>query len=122
MDDLRTSPLIGMGADSFGQRHLDPTQRNAPDHLAILAVAALYESGIVGALALTLGFALLVLALVRASAAPERSAFVVACLASLVSLLVAYQATNALHFAVTWLLAGACLAVVAPAEQPAGGA
>ncbi len=43
LSDLRDSPIIGLGAESFGQRHSDPSQAGAPDHIAILAVAALYE-------------------------------------------------------------------------------
>ena len=101
-----------MGANSFGQRHIDLSQGPAvPDHLAILAVAALYESGVVGFAGLTVGFALLLVALWRASGRSATGPIAAAYLGSLISLLVAYQATNALNFSLIWLIAGAGLAL-----------
>ena len=43
IEDWRQNPIIGVGSNSFGQRHLDPTQINKPDHIAVLAVATLYN-------------------------------------------------------------------------------
>jgi hypothetical protein len=45
-------------------------------------------------------------------------------LAAIVSLLVAYEATNALHFALNWLLLGLAMAVAwdLPGEASAGSA
>lgn len=112
LDDLGRSPVIGLGAESFGQRHADPSQDGLPDHLAILAVAAAYESGIIGWLALATGFGLLFVLLWRSG----RSAFdledrsligaAAAFAGSLAAMLVAYQATNALHFAINWIIIG----------------
>lgn len=113
LDDLAQSPLIGLGAASFGQRHLDPSRPGMPDHIAILAVAALYEAGVIGAAALVLVFAMLAVALMRALAAsvdPHDVATTAAYAAAIAALLVAYQATNAIHFALNWLLIGAALA------------
>jgi hypothetical protein len=113
INDLIRSPLIGLGAASFGQRHLDPSRPGMPDYIAILAVAALYEAGVIGAGALVLLFALVAVALLRALAAsPELhdAAMTAAYAAAVVTLLVAYQATNAIHFALNWLLIGAALA------------
>jgi hypothetical protein len=101
-EDWGRDPIIGLGADSFDQRH--------PDHIAILAVAALYESGVVGFAGLTIGFALILLALWRASRRSVSGPMAAAYLGSLVCLLVAYQATNAINFALIWLIAGAGLA------------
>jgi hypothetical protein len=112
-DDLRTSPIIGLGMESFGQRHPDPSQGGAPDHIAILAVAALYESGIVGAAALLIAFALILVGLWSASREPGRAGPAAAFMASIVALLVAYQATNALHFGSNWLIVGAAAACIA---------
>lgn len=122
LNDVGTSPVIGLGADSFGQRHLDPTQGNQPDHTAIMAVAVVYETGVVGSVALAFGFTLLIWWLFRATARPRRSHYAAACLAALLSVLAAYQATNGLHFALTWLLVGACLAVARPgrADEQSG--
>ena len=112
LTDWQRDPVIGLGANSFGQRHIDLSQGPAvPDHLAILAVAALYESGVVGFAGLTVGFALLLLALWRASGRPATGPIAAAYLGSLISLLVAYQATNALNFSLIWLIAGAGLAL-----------
>jgi hypothetical protein len=103
VEDWGRDPIIGLGADSFDQRH--------QDHIAILAVAALYESGVVGFAGLTIGFALVLLALWRASRRSAAGPMSAAYLGSLVCLLVAYQATNAINFAEIWLLAGAGLAM-----------
>jgi hypothetical protein len=124
--DLPESPLIGFGAESFGQRHVDPSQKGLPDHLAILAVAAVYDAGILGALALAIGFFLVLVGLWRvagtASGAGDgptvgaAAAFV----GSLVSMLVSYQATNALHFAINWIVIGAAAALIARKAKPVG--
>ena len=111
--DLGTSPLIGLGAASFGQRHEDPSRPGVADHIAILAVAALYEAGVFGALALAATFVLAGMVLLRALAvSPEARELAIgaAFAAALVTLLVAYQATNAIHFAINWLLLGAAIA------------
>ncbi|MEW5991776.1 MAG: O-antigen ligase family protein [Chloroflexota bacterium] len=110
LEDLRDSPIIGLGAATFGQRHeLPDVLAGTPDYIGILALVALYESGIVGAAALALGFALSFRLLLRLSrASPGRAA---AYVASLVSLLAAYQATNALFFSINWIILGAGLAL-----------
>ena len=113
LDDLATSPWIGLGAASFGQRHADSSQAGAPDHIAILVVALFYEAGIVGALFFSLGVGLLLLALIRASRSRWAMGLAGAYLAAIVTLLAAYQATNALVFGLNWLLGGAALALAA---------
>lgn len=124
IDDLARSPLIGLGAASFGQRHLDPSRPGVPDHIAIMGVAVLYEAGVLGAAALALLFVLVAVVLLRALAASadwHEAAMTAAYVAAVVTLLVAYQATNAIHFAVNWLLIGAALAwSVAILRRPAG--
>jgi hypothetical protein len=111
LKDWPRDPIIGLGANSFGQRHADPSQGGAPDHLAILAVAALYESGLLGSAGLAIGFGLILLALWRASRHPRTGPIAAAYLGSLVCLLVSYQATNAINFSLIWLIAGAGLAL-----------
>jgi hypothetical protein len=113
LDDLATSPWIGLGAASFGQRHADSSQGGAPDHIAILVVALFYEAGILGALFFSLAVGLLLLALIRASRSGWAMGLAGAYLAAIVTLLVAYQATNALVFGLNWLLGGAALALAA---------
>jgi hypothetical protein len=111
IDDLSHSPIIGLGANSYGQRHLDVTQHNQPDHLAMMAVAVLYESGVVGALGLAIGFLALLWLLLRTSAIQDRRGAAAAYMAAIVVFLVAYQATNAIHFAINWLIVGGALAL-----------
>ena len=124
LDDLRNSPLIGFGAESFGQRHPDRYAGAGPDHIAILAVVVPYEAGAIGAAALLIGFALLLTSLWRSarrwSGEADRRAVgaAAAFIGSLVSVLVAYQANNALHLAINWIVIGAAAALTA--WEPAG--
>jgi len=113
LEDLATSPWIGLGANSFGQRHIDPSSGGAPDYIAILALALVYEAGIIGTLFITVAVGLLLLALFRASRSGWAMGLAAAYLAAIATLLVAYQATNALVFALNWLLGGAALALAA---------
>lgn len=110
LSDLRTSPIIGLGAASYGQRHdLRYQPAGTGDYIGILALVAVYESGLVGAAALALGFVLALRLLLRSSQRyPGRAA---AYAASIVSLLVAYQGTNALFFSINWIILGAGLAL-----------
>jgi len=110
LEDFRQSPVIGLGANSFGQRHADASQGGAPDHLPILILAVPYESGLVGTAALLLAL-LLVLGGLFAQTRGTRAVLAASLLGAIVSLLVAYQATNALHFATNWLLLGLAVAV-----------
>lgn len=119
LNDLPNSPLIGFGAESFGQRHPDRYAGAGPDHIAILAVVAPYESGIIGAAALWVGFALILALLWKAArrlrddgqwrAVGAAAAFI----GSSVSVLVAYQSNNALHLAINWIVIGAAAALTA---------
>jgi hypothetical protein len=115
--DIPHSLIIGLGANSFGQRHADVSQNGAPDHIAFLALAAVYESGVVGAAGLGIGFLLILFVMFRATRRRPHRATVAAYAGALVSLLVAYETTNALNFALIWLLAGAGLAVAAQAAD-----
>lgn len=124
IEDIASSPLIGLGAESFGQRHADASQAGLPDHLAILAVDVLYDAGIIGVLALCTGFGLLLWGLVRVARQSGRMqdrrtvGAAAAFTGSLVAMLIAYQATNALHFAINWIVVGAAAAVAVTYRQP----
>jgi len=121
LEDFPQSPLIGLGASSFGQRHADLARGGAPDHLAILVLAVPYETGVIGALALGLALVLVLVGVVRRT---RRSGAVLAAslAGAITSLLVAYEATNALHFATNWLLLGLAMAVAWSESPDAGGA
>lgn len=100
-----TSPVLGLGTNSFGQRHLDPSQNNAPDYLPNLFLATLYDIGLVGLLILLLVFGMLVWALVRVTKSGVReSALALALLCGMASLLVSYQGTNAFWFSYNWIV------------------
>ena len=113
------SPLIGFGAAAFGQEN--PTRYNGsgPDYIAVMSVAVLYESGIIGATALAIGFALLLASLWiagrRFAARPDSAGVgaAAAFIAAIITMLVAYQATNALPYAITWIIIGAASALAA---------
>jgi len=119
LNDLSTSPIIGLGADSFGQRHADPSQGGAPDHLGFLVLAVPYDSGLVGAAGFWVAIAAILWLLLRSLRGPGATPLAAAYLGSIVSLLVAYQATNAIHFAINWLLLGAATALAADSLQAA---
>src|ERR1035437_9018934 len=89
LSDLKQDPIIGLGAATFGQRHEIPGQPGQPDYIAILGLASVYESGILGAAALGGGLLLVLWMLFRASKHNVGPAAAYA--GSLVSLLVAYQ-------------------------------
>ena len=117
LNDLRNSPLIGFGAESFGQRHPGRYAAAGPDHIAILAVVVPYEAGIIGAAALVVGFACLLTSLWKSARRSSVEAdwravgAAAAFIGSLVSVLVAYQSNNALHLAVNWIVIGAAAAL-----------
>ena len=119
LEDLRHSPLVGFGAESFGQRHPDRVAGPDPDHIAIMAVVVPYESGIIGATALGLGFVVLLASLWRTARRaahegdPRVAEVAAAFIASIASVLVAYQLNNAIHMAVNWLVIGAAAALIA---------
>jgi hypothetical protein len=115
--DLRHSPLIGFGAESFGQRHPERYAGPGPDHIAIMAVVVPYEAGLIGAAGLLIGFVLLLYILWRSArrsgargdwrSVGAAAAFI----GSIVTVLVAYQVTNALHLAINWIVIGAAAAL-----------
>ena len=115
--EIPQSPLIGFGAESFGQRHPDRYAGAGQDHIAILVVVAPYESGLVGFAGLLVGFLLLLRLLWRRAHLASNmrdmigSGTSVAFAASIVTMLVAYQATNSIHMAINWILMGAALAL-----------
>lgn len=100
LNDLPRSPLIGLGTDSFQQRHIEVSCR-CPAHIPNLAVASLHDSGILGFLGLA-GFLAAVLALAWRRGEP---AYVV----TLLAMIVGYQATDAFRFASNWIVMGALL-------------
>lgn len=109
LDDLKESPIVGLGAATFGQRHHLPDRPGVRDYISMLALSAVYEAGAVGAAALAMGFLLSGRLILRASRrAPGLAA---AYGASIVSLLVAYEASNAMFFSINWIILGAGLAM-----------
>ena len=111
----RGSPIIGLGAASFGQRHIRPGAPETRDYIGMLALVAVYETGMIGAIALAAGFLLLLALLVwRGNGDVGRAA---AYAGSITAFLVSYQATSALWFSINWLIVGAALAFVVRSGQ-----
>jgi hypothetical protein len=104
--------VTGLGTNSFGQRHLDPSlvDKPTPGYLGILPLQVVYDSGLVGAV--LLGAA----ALTLIPKNPRRAA-------RSVGVLVVYvacgSATSPLWFGFTWILFG--VAVAARRQRGAAG-
>jgi energy-coupling factor transporter transmembrane protein EcfT len=111
VSDIETSPLIGLGAAAFGQRHPRADAPETPDYIGTQALVAVYEAGVLGAAALGLGFLILLMMLARRSSSDVGRCAAYA--GAICSFLVSYQVTNALWFSINWLVIGAALALVA---------
>jgi O-Antigen ligase len=119
--DLRRSPLIGLGTNSYGQRHLavNATEKDpVPGYLGNLYVRTLYDTGIIGFL--FLAFFLLpvarprrVLQTSRGDLAPIARAFLFGYLV----LAVAFAATDASFQPWPWVFLGLARAAVALATR-----
>ena len=106
--EWQTSPWIGLGAYSFGQRHFESS--GTPDVISSWPVLVLHDAGLIGLAAFLALLGLLGLRLWRTSGDSARGPTASAYAAAVVVLLVAYLATTAVHFAVTWLIFGGALA------------
>jgi hypothetical protein len=98
-----TSPIVGLGTDSFGQRFDEPTCQ-CPAHIPNQLSATFYESGLIGLVSL---IALVALTLVRGWQVP-----LYAYVAAIVALVVGYQVTDAMRFASNWILIGATIGLI----------
>jgi hypothetical protein len=103
--DLPASPWIGLGANSFSQRHFDPTNSFTADYLGMLPFTVLYDAGFIGLAGYLLFFGGIGLEMLRWRLAPISAAFV----AVLAIMAVSYLMTDALRFASNWIVIGAAL-------------
>ena len=103
--DVLSSPIIGLGANSYGQRHLDKSQPPQPDYLSTFPVTILYEAGLVGAA----GFGIFVVVLVMTVWRSPNRQLAAPYLAAMVVMALAYASTDALRFSQNWLIFGAAL-------------
>jgi hypothetical protein len=117
LDEWQSSPWIGRGAYSFGQRHFDAA--GSPDVIATWPILVLHDAGLIGLGGLLALLGLLGVRLWRTAGDSARGPTASAYAAAVVVLLVAYLATTALHFAVTWLIFGGALG--ATIQWPRGG-
>ena len=108
LEEWQGSPWIGLGAYSFGQTHVfsDGTH----DVIAPWPVLTLHDAGLIGLGGLLALLGLLGLRLWRTAGDSARGPTASAYAAAVVVLFVAYLATAAVHFAVTWLIIGGALA------------
>jgi hypothetical protein len=115
IQDLAGSPWLGLGANSFGQRHADPTQAFLPDYLGLFPLTIVYDAGLIGFAGFVI-FALWAVRTIWRSAGPERAAY----LASLAVMVPAYAATDAFRFAQNWLIIGAGIGIALAHSQREG--
>ncbi len=101
-EDGLTSPILGNGPDTFGQRYVEPSC-DCPAHIPTQIGATFYETGFVGLVSLLAVFCLAVIGSVRAGR-PELAV-------ALIALAVGYQFTDAVRFATLWLLIGIAVGV-----------
>jgi hypothetical protein len=107
--DGMTSPFIGLGPDTFGQRYLEPTCA-CPAHVPNQLSATFYESGLLGLVSLIA----LIGWLVRRAWSARLACYV----AALVALVVGFQFTDALRFGGTWILIGTIVGLVIADREP----
>jgi hypothetical protein len=103
-----TSPIIGLGPDTFGQRYLEPSCQ-CPAHIPNQLSATLYESGIIGLVSLIGALLWVVVRGWRAG--------LVGYVAALVALLIGFQFTDALRFGWNWILIGTITGLVVAAGR-----
>jgi O-antigen ligase len=107
-EDLDRSPVIGLGTDSFGQRHVDYTLNPpGPAYLGNLYFRTLYDTGVAGLVLLALFLASVVwpsgyLRTGRSDLAPVARALILGYLA----MAVAYAATDGSLLAWPWVFIG----------------
>ncbi|HVB37555.1 MAG TPA: hypothetical protein VND92_03420, partial [Vicinamibacterales bacterium] len=101
--ELRHSPFIGGGIDSYGQRHV---LAGAPEHLANLMLSVVNDTGIVGLLV----FSAFIIAIVLVAWRSRGDLMVLGMSAMMLVLAITNQATETLEVMITWLLIGLLLA------------
>ena len=110
--EVPESPIVGLGTDSYRQEHIEPTCA-CPAFINNLTVATLYESGVVGLLALA-GFVACVLLIAWRNRAWAH-------LAAVVAMVVGFQFTDAMRFESNWILMGVVLGLTSLAgHDPPG--
>jgi hypothetical protein len=117
--DMAESPLIGRGAFSFGQRHLEGD--GDPAVIAVLPFAVAHDAGLIGFFALFVFLIAMLVRLWRAGRDKLLAGPVAALTGAVVVLLIAYLATTALHFTMTWLIVGSAIGATlprSPTEEP----
>jgi O-antigen ligase len=104
--EFAAHPLIGHGAGSFGVDHFDGQGR--PGWISNLELHVLYDSGIIGLVALFGGLAVSGWAAIRAlrHGDPAHRPAILGVLGAVAVLLVAYQATEASWLGYTWIYLG----------------
>lgn len=107
-DDFLKRPILGNGANSFGQKYT--TTAHTPEWISNMILMSLHDTGIVGTVILLAWFAWFALYKVRAlyRAPPSSTRTMVLGLGiGLVALFIAYQVTTMLWFGLIWYLMAA---------------
>ncbi|MGH7775881.1 MAG: hypothetical protein ACREPI_01725 [Candidatus Dormibacterales bacterium] len=114
LHEVKSSPLIGLGTATYGQRH---QYQGSPFWLADLELRILYDTGLLGAAL----FAAFVIIIVVKAWRRRRSALVVALSAAALSLAITDTSTETMELMITWLVLGLSVAAIelVPAGVPA---
>ena len=113
LGDIATSPVIGLGANSFGQRHADPSQAFRADYLGMLPFTVLYDAGAIG----LAGFALVCAGAVWRLWRWRAPLFAAAFLTALAIMFASYVMTDALRLAFSWIVIGTALGLAYRASE-----
>lgn len=109
LTDLKHSPLIGGGIDSFGQRHI---AAGAQEHLANIEMSIVNDTGVLGLML----FAAFIAVILVAAWRNRHDDLVLGLGAMLTVVAITNQATETLELMITWLLVGMLVAAVELAE------
>lgn len=109
--DLKHSPILGVGIDSFGQRHVRID--GVPEHLGNLELLVLNDTGVLGLLVFAAFAVTIVIAVWRCRENP----LVLGLAAMTAVIAIANQATETLELMITWLLIGLLLAATDAATR-----
>jgi O-antigen ligase len=105
LNDLKRSPILGGGVDSFGQRHI---LASIPEHIGNLELLIFHDTGAIGLIV----FAAFVIALGVATWRHLNDQIVLGLAAVTLVIAIANQATETLELMITWLLLGLLLAAI----------
>jgi O-antigen ligase len=110
-EDLKHSPILGGGIDSFGQRHV---LQGSPEHLANVGLAVVNDTGVVGLVVFT-AFAIAIFVMAWRA---RHDATLLGLAGMMLVIAITNQATETLELMITWLMIGLLIAAARAAPPP----